>query len=117
MEEREYRNVYVIPANYTDSGKLLGGMVETRNAVEAGALVLLVGYPELMQNGPFLELVWRRLCQFFGHGVNRIQGRDKCGAVLFPVFPYTSLVILVLEQIAVPSVLANQPPLGSAFNV
>lgn len=48
MEEREYRNVYVIPANYTDSGKLLGGMVETRNAVEAGALVLLVGYPELM---------------------------------------------------------------------
>ena len=48
MEEREYRNVYVIPANYTDSGKLLGGMVETRNAVEAGVLVLLVGYPELM---------------------------------------------------------------------
>ena len=48
MEEREYSNVYVIPANYTDSGKLFGGMVETRNAVEAGALVLLVGYPELM---------------------------------------------------------------------
>ena len=33
---------------YTDSGKLLGGMVETRNAVEAVALVILVGYPELM---------------------------------------------------------------------
>ena len=48
MEEREYSNVYVIPANYTDSGKLFGGMVETRNAVEAGALVILVGYPELM---------------------------------------------------------------------
>ena len=48
MEEREYSTVYVIPANYTDSGKLFGGMVETRNAVEAGALVLLVGYPELM---------------------------------------------------------------------
>ena len=48
MEEREYSNVYVIPANYTDSGKLFGGMVETRNAVEAGALVFLVGYPELM---------------------------------------------------------------------
>ena len=47
-DEREYSNVYAIPANYTDSGKLLGGMVETRNAVEAGALVLLVGYPELM---------------------------------------------------------------------
>lgn len=48
MEEREYRNVYVIPANYTDSGKLFGGMVETRNAVEAAAMVFLVGYPELM---------------------------------------------------------------------
>lgn len=47
MEEREYENVYVIPANYTDSGKLFGGMVETRNAVEAGALILLVAYPEL----------------------------------------------------------------------
>lgn len=48
MEEKEFNNVYVIPANYTDSGKLLGGMVETRNAIEAGALVILVGYPELM---------------------------------------------------------------------
>ena len=48
VEEREYSNVYAIPANYTDSGKLLGGMVETRNAVEAVALVILVGYPELM---------------------------------------------------------------------
>ena len=48
MEEKEYSNVYSIPANYTDSGKLLGGMVETRNAVEAVALVGLVGYPELM---------------------------------------------------------------------
>ena len=48
MDEREYSNVYAIPANYTDSGKLLGGMVETRNAVEAGFLVILVGYPELM---------------------------------------------------------------------
>ena len=35
MEEKEYSNVYAIPANYTDSGKLFGGMVETRNAVEA----------------------------------------------------------------------------------
>lgn len=43
MEEKEYSNVYAIPANYTDSGKLLGGMVETRNAVEAVLLVALVG--------------------------------------------------------------------------
>ncbi len=48
MDEKEYSNVYVIPANYTDSGKLLGGMVETRNAIEAVLLVALAGYPELM---------------------------------------------------------------------
>lgn len=48
MEEKEVRNVYAIPANYTDSGKLLGGMIEPRNAVETIILLLLVGYPELM---------------------------------------------------------------------
>lgn len=48
MEEIEYSNVYVIPANYTDSGKIMGGMLEVRNAVETGFLVALVGYPELM---------------------------------------------------------------------
>jgi len=48
MDDREYNNIYIIPANYTDSGRLLGGMLETRNAVEAVILVLLVGYPELM---------------------------------------------------------------------
>ena len=47
MENAEYNNVYAIPANYTDSGKLLGGMLEARNAVETVALVILVGYPEL----------------------------------------------------------------------
>ena len=47
MENAEFNNVYAIPANYTDSGKLLGGMLETRNAVETVALVILVGYPEL----------------------------------------------------------------------
>lgn len=48
MEDREISNVCAIPANYTDSGKLLGGLLEPRNAVEAGAFVLLIGYPELM---------------------------------------------------------------------
>ena len=48
MEEKEFSNVYAIPANYKDSGKLLGGMVETRNAIEAVFLVILLGYPELM---------------------------------------------------------------------
>lgn len=48
LDEREYSNVYAIPANYTDSGKILGGMLEPRNAVETVILLILVGYPELM---------------------------------------------------------------------
>ena len=48
MDEREYNNVYAIPANYTDSGKLLGGMIYTRNAIETVILVLALGYPELI---------------------------------------------------------------------
>ena len=48
MDEKEYNNVYAIPANYTDSGKLLGGMIDTRNAIETVILVLALGYPELI---------------------------------------------------------------------
>lgn len=48
LDEKEYNNVYAIPANYTDSGKIFGGMIETRNAIETVILVLIVGYPELM---------------------------------------------------------------------
>ena len=48
MEERESSGFYAIPANYTDSGKLFGGMVEPRNAIEALILVITAGYPELM---------------------------------------------------------------------
>lgn len=48
MDEKPYNNVFAIPANYTDSGKILGGMLELRNAIEAGFLLLLVGYPELV---------------------------------------------------------------------
>lgn len=48
MEEKEYNNVYAIPANYTDSGKLCGGMLEPRNAIETVILAVLLGYPELM---------------------------------------------------------------------
>lgn len=46
-EEKEYNNIYAIPANYTDSGKILGGMLELRNAVETVLIVGAVGYPEL----------------------------------------------------------------------
>lgn len=48
LDEKEYNNIYAIPANYTDSGKILGGMLEPRNAIEAVILVMLLGYPELM---------------------------------------------------------------------
>lgn len=48
MDDREVNNIYAIPANYTDSGKLFGGMLEVRNTVEAVFLVVLLGYPELM---------------------------------------------------------------------
>jgi hypothetical protein len=48
LEDKEYNNIYAIPANYTNSGKLMGGMLETRNTVETALLLLLIGYPELM---------------------------------------------------------------------
>lgn len=47
MDEKEFNNTYAIPANYTDSGKLLGGMLETRNTIEAIIMLGLVGYPEI----------------------------------------------------------------------
>ncbi len=47
LEEKEYNNTYAIPANYTDSGKLLGGMLETRNTIEAVLLVGALGYAEI----------------------------------------------------------------------
>ena len=43
LDEREHNNVYAIPANYTDSGKLLGVMIDTRNANETVILVLALG--------------------------------------------------------------------------
>jgi hypothetical protein len=48
MDEKEFNNIYAIPANYSNAGKLFGGMLETRNTIETGLLLLLAGYPELM---------------------------------------------------------------------
>lgn len=48
MDEREISNIYAIPANFTDSGKLLGGLLEVRNTIEAVLLVGLIGYPEVL---------------------------------------------------------------------
>ena len=46
LDDREYNNVYAIPANYTDSGKLLGGMIDTRTAigVDGGSLFQYIGH-------------------------------------------------------------------------
>lgn len=38
---------YSIPANYTDSGKLFGGMLAPRNAIETLILLVVFGYIEL----------------------------------------------------------------------
>ena len=51
MDEKEISNIYSIPANYTDSGKLMGGMLETRNTIETALLLLIIGYPEFVWMG------------------------------------------------------------------
>lgn len=47
MKDNEYNNIFTIPVNYTDSGKVLGGMFEMRNVIEAVILLIALGYPEL----------------------------------------------------------------------
>ena len=44
MQENEI--LYPIPQNYTDSGKIFGGMVSPRNLIEAILLVLALGFIE-----------------------------------------------------------------------
>ena len=41
----EERDVYYIPPNFLTSGRLFGGMIRVRNAIEACVLVLLTGIP------------------------------------------------------------------------
>ena len=47
---QEERDVYVIPPNFIEGGTLMGGMVKTRNAVEAGVLGVLTALPVLRLN-------------------------------------------------------------------
>ena len=44
MDENQ---TYSIPANYTDSGKLFGGRLAPRNAIETLILLVVFGYIEL----------------------------------------------------------------------
>ena len=58
MDDKDFNNIYTIPANYTDSGRLFGGMIETRNAVETAVLLFLIGYPQLMwMNVPLMTKI------------------------------------------------------------
>ena len=45
--EKEENNVYIIPANYTDSGKWLGGLLTLRNTIETIVLLVGLGYIEV----------------------------------------------------------------------
>lgn len=47
MEEKEQENIYSIPANYTDSGKILGGLLAVRNVIESVILVALIAFAEV----------------------------------------------------------------------
>lgn len=47
MEDRENNPVYIIPANYSDSGRLFGGMLAVRNAIEALILAVALGFVEI----------------------------------------------------------------------
>ena len=42
----EEKGIYIIPTNYTESGKLLGGLIALRNAVETIILLTGIGYIE-----------------------------------------------------------------------
>ena len=46
-EEREQLNIYNIPANYSDSGRLFGGMVQTRNLIEVLIIVGILSLQEM----------------------------------------------------------------------
>ena len=48
---KDKRDVYYIPPNFLTSGRLFGGMIRMRNAIEGCALVVLTGFPII--NLPF----------------------------------------------------------------
>lgn len=43
--QTDERDIYYIPPNFLTSGRLFGGMIRVRNAIEACALVFLTGLP------------------------------------------------------------------------
>ncbi|MDE5993970.1 MAG: PrgI family protein, partial [Oscillospiraceae bacterium] len=96
MEQKEKKNVYIIPSNYTDSGKWFWGLVEPRNAIEATILgvALLIGifclpisiYIRITMAAVIAIPVFVLACigvngdsltQFLGHIINHFTTRKK----------------------------------------
>ncbi|MDR1630772.1 MAG: ATP-binding protein [Oscillospiraceae bacterium] len=44
-KNEEQYDTYIIPPNFIESGSIFGGMFKLRNALEAGAVALLTGFP------------------------------------------------------------------------
>ena len=42
---QEEKDIYIIPPNFIETGTIFGGTIKIRNAVEAGILILLIGFP------------------------------------------------------------------------
>lgn len=45
QDRHEIHDSYIIPPNFMESGTLMGGLLKVRNALEAGAIALLIGFP------------------------------------------------------------------------
>ena len=90
MQEKENEIIYPIPPNYTDSGKIFGGMVSPRNLVEAILLVLVLGFIEfkLIPMGETVRIIVMAitLLPLFMVALIGIDG-DRC--VRRPVFKDT----------------------------
>ena len=52
MSKSNEHEVYIIPPNFIEGGTLFGGLVKLRNALEAGALAVVIGWPVFKLNIP-----------------------------------------------------------------
>lgn len=55
-KSNEERDIYYIPPNFLASGRLFGGMIRARNAIEACVLVLLTGILNVAKTKIILNL-------------------------------------------------------------
>ena len=76
-EPKEQPTIYSIPANYIDSGRILNGMLKTRNAIEAAIVVFfgfvllsLIPYSSSSVKLTVMTAILGPICIFFIIGVN-----------------------------------------------